>query len=132
MEQPPQLAGLFAGGMPKLKKRGGGVNTGGRSTSMISIMRTQKDFSKPRFFITWFRSRITTKCSTKTTYYGCTKTSNWSTNKANSTTSWDSTCYTFGCKSAGKIGWLPKTKFFSLDERTTSSHWQETTCSSRF
>lgn len=30
MEQPPQLAGLFAGGMPKLKKRGGGVNTGGR------------------------------------------------------------------------------------------------------
>jgi hypothetical protein len=29
MEQPPQLAGLFAGGMPKLKKRGGGVDTGG-------------------------------------------------------------------------------------------------------
>jgi hypothetical protein len=28
-EQPPQLAGLFAGGMPKLKKRGGGVDTGG-------------------------------------------------------------------------------------------------------
>lgn len=27
----PQLGGLFAGGMPKLKKRGGGVNTGGRS-----------------------------------------------------------------------------------------------------
>lgn len=30
MEQPPQLGGLFAGGMPKLKKRGGGVNTGGK------------------------------------------------------------------------------------------------------
>ena len=29
MEQPPQLAGLFAGGMPKLKKRGGGIDTGG-------------------------------------------------------------------------------------------------------
>lgn len=29
MEQPPQLGGLFAGGMPKLKKRGGGVDTGG-------------------------------------------------------------------------------------------------------
>lgn len=29
MDQPPQLAGLFAGGMPKLKKRGGGVDTGG-------------------------------------------------------------------------------------------------------
>lgn len=28
-EPAPQLAGLFAGGMPKLKKRGGGVNTGG-------------------------------------------------------------------------------------------------------
>lgn len=27
----PQLGGLFAGGMPKLKKRGGGVDTGGRS-----------------------------------------------------------------------------------------------------
>lgn len=25
----PQLGGLFAGGMPKLKKRGGGVDTGG-------------------------------------------------------------------------------------------------------
>lgn len=29
MEAPPQLGGLFAGGMPKLKKRGGGVDTGG-------------------------------------------------------------------------------------------------------
>ena len=28
-EPAPQLAGLFAGGMPKLKKRGGGVDTGG-------------------------------------------------------------------------------------------------------
>lgn len=31
MEQPPQLAGLFAGGMPKLKKRGG-IDTGGKTT----------------------------------------------------------------------------------------------------
>lgn len=30
-EQPPQLAGIFAGGMPKLKKRGGGVDTGGKN-----------------------------------------------------------------------------------------------------
>lgn len=29
MEAPPQLGGLFAGGMPKLKKRGGNVDTGG-------------------------------------------------------------------------------------------------------
>jgi hypothetical protein len=29
MEAPPQLGGLFAGGMPKLKKRGGGIDTGG-------------------------------------------------------------------------------------------------------
>jgi len=36
LEQPPQLAGLFAGGMPKLKKRGGGVETGGTSTSTNS------------------------------------------------------------------------------------------------
>ncbi|RYP67720.1 hypothetical protein DL770_008558 [Monosporascus sp. CRB-9-2] len=28
MESAPQLAGLFAGGMPKLRKRGGGVDTG--------------------------------------------------------------------------------------------------------
>ena len=28
-ESAPPLAGLFAGGMPKLKKRGGGVDTGG-------------------------------------------------------------------------------------------------------
>lgn len=31
VEAPPQLGGLFAGGMPKLKKRGGGVDTGGAS-----------------------------------------------------------------------------------------------------
>jgi hypothetical protein len=37
MEQPPQLAGLFAGGMPKLKKRGGGVDTGGESSSVQCI-----------------------------------------------------------------------------------------------
>ncbi len=29
MEQPPQFTGMFAGGMPKLKKRGGGIDTGG-------------------------------------------------------------------------------------------------------
>ncbi|CZT01569.1 related to proline-rich protein verprolin [Rhynchosporium agropyri] len=33
MEQPPQLGGLFAGGMPKLKKRGGGVETGANRDS---------------------------------------------------------------------------------------------------
>lgn len=36
-EQPPQLAGLFAGGMPKLKKRGGGVDTGGMLVSSNSL-----------------------------------------------------------------------------------------------
>ena len=34
MEQPPQLGGLFAGGMPKLKKRGGGIDTGGKLDSL--------------------------------------------------------------------------------------------------
>ncbi|PQE11257.1 hypothetical protein CJF31_00001044 [Rutstroemia sp. NJR-2017a BVV2] len=33
MEQPPQLAGIFAGGIPKLKKRGGGVDTGANRES---------------------------------------------------------------------------------------------------
>lgn len=33
MDQPPQLGGLFAGGMPKLKKRGGGVDTGGKQAN---------------------------------------------------------------------------------------------------
>lgn len=39
-EPAPQLAGIFAGGMPKLKKRGGGVNTGGmcRSIPQHSLM----------------------------------------------------------------------------------------------
>lgn len=38
MDQPPQLGGLFAGGMPKLKKRGGGIDTGGKDcpTSITS------------------------------------------------------------------------------------------------
>src|SRR5271167_138391 len=30
IEAPPQVGGLFAGGIPKLKKRGGGVYTGGK------------------------------------------------------------------------------------------------------
>jgi hypothetical protein len=29
VDTPPQLGGLLAGGIPKLKKRGGGVDTGG-------------------------------------------------------------------------------------------------------
>ncbi|RDL41979.1 uncharacterized protein BP5553_01958 [Venustampulla echinocandica] len=33
IEQPPQLGGLFAGGMPKLKKRGGGIDTGANRDS---------------------------------------------------------------------------------------------------
>jgi hypothetical protein len=37
MEQPPQLAGLFAGGMPKLKKRGGGIDTGGEYSPPLSL-----------------------------------------------------------------------------------------------
>ena len=36
IEQPPQLGGLFAGGMPKLKKRGGGIDTGGRQRRLGS------------------------------------------------------------------------------------------------
>lgn len=35
MEQAPQLGGIFAGGMPKLKKRGGGVDTGGKVLRFI-------------------------------------------------------------------------------------------------
>ncbi len=35
MEQPPQLGGLFAGGMPKLKKRGGGIDTGGKFSTTL-------------------------------------------------------------------------------------------------
>ncbi|KAI1386736.1 uncharacterized protein F4822DRAFT_325391 [Hypoxylon trugodes] len=40
-EPAPQLAGLFAGGMPKLKKRGGGVDTGAnQSASYLSDTET--------------------------------------------------------------------------------------------
>lgn len=35
---PPQLAGLFAGGMPKLRKTGGGVDTGGEQQLCDSVM----------------------------------------------------------------------------------------------
>lgn len=34
---PPQLAGLFAGGMPKLRKTGGGVDTGGKAHLIMSV-----------------------------------------------------------------------------------------------
>lgn len=37
MEQPPQLGGLFAGGMPKLKKRGGGIETGGELDNRLGV-----------------------------------------------------------------------------------------------
>jgi hypothetical protein len=58
MEQPPQLAGLFAGGMPKLKKRGGGVDTGGEFHSVVERYETNIA-SKPRFIIR-IRSRVFT------------------------------------------------------------------------
>jgi len=48
MEQPPQLAGLFAGGMPKLKKRGGGVDTGGKLRIISSPYLLLMLFSKSR------------------------------------------------------------------------------------
>ena len=41
--QPPQLAGLFAGGMPKLKKRGGGIDTGGQYLINLVRMFTNLD-----------------------------------------------------------------------------------------
>ncbi|KAI0106228.1 hypothetical protein GGR51DRAFT_176312 [Nemania sp. FL0031] len=37
MDSAPQLGGLFAGGMPKLKKRGGGVDTGGEEAYDIKL-----------------------------------------------------------------------------------------------
>lgn len=40
MEAPPQLGGLFAGGMPKLKKRGGGIDTGGQSLHFYTVFFT--------------------------------------------------------------------------------------------
>lgn len=36
---PPQLASLFAGGMPKLRKTGGGVDTGGKDRRCIRSLR---------------------------------------------------------------------------------------------
>lgn len=38
MDAAPQLGGLFAGGMPKLRKTGGGVDTGGTFRSMARVM----------------------------------------------------------------------------------------------
>ncbi|PMD48514.1 hypothetical protein L207DRAFT_505546 [Hyaloscypha variabilis F] len=48
MEQPPQLAGLFAGGMPKLKKRGGGVDTGANRESSYTSDPESTTSSAPR------------------------------------------------------------------------------------
>ncbi|KAI0860708.1 hypothetical protein F4860DRAFT_478391 [Xylaria cubensis] len=45
---PPQLAGLFAGGMPKLKKRGGGVDTGATQDASYLTDSEQKAPSAPR------------------------------------------------------------------------------------
>ncbi|CAG8953230.1 hypothetical protein HYFRA_00003432 [Hymenoscyphus fraxineus] len=49
IEQPPQLGGLFAGGMPKLKKRGGGVDTGAnRDSSYTSDPESSSRTSAPK------------------------------------------------------------------------------------
>ncbi|KAI0553315.1 hypothetical protein F4679DRAFT_464514 [Xylaria curta] len=48
MDGPPQLAGLFAGGMPKLKKRGGGVDTGATQDASYLTDSEQKAPSAPR------------------------------------------------------------------------------------
>lgn len=37
MDSAPQLGGLFAGGMPKLKKRGGGIDTGGKKHAVYDF-----------------------------------------------------------------------------------------------
>ncbi|KAI9849401.1 MAG: hypothetical protein M1830_007112, partial [Pleopsidium flavum] len=42
MATAPQLGGIFAGGMPKLKKRGGGIDTG-RESSYISDPETSRN-----------------------------------------------------------------------------------------
>ncbi|KAK4190508.1 hypothetical protein QBC35DRAFT_70367 [Podospora australis] len=45
---PPQLAGLFAGGMPKLRKTGGGVDTGAsRESSYLSDSESSRSAPKP-------------------------------------------------------------------------------------
>ncbi|ATY59416.1 basic proline-rich [Cordyceps militaris] len=44
----PQLGGLFAGGMPKLKKRGGGVDTGRETESSYLSDPGESKFSAPR------------------------------------------------------------------------------------
>lgn len=44
----PQLGGLFAGGMPKLKKRSGGVSTGAGGESSYSDSETSRPAAVPR------------------------------------------------------------------------------------
>lgn len=76
-EQPPQLAGLFAGGMPKLKKRGGGVDTGGELHIRASELASNRCFSKSRIII-YVRPRIFTEFCAQATRHDSTKTSFWS------------------------------------------------------
>jgi hypothetical protein len=78
MEQPPQLAGLFAGGMPKLKKRGGGVDTGGE-LSRLRIMRSFLIANSESRVIIHIRPGVLYKFCTQTTNHGSAKTTNCST-----------------------------------------------------
>ncbi|KAG6153547.1 hypothetical protein E4U11_006962 [Claviceps purpurea] len=48
VDSAPQLGGLFAGGMPKLKKRGGGVNTGATSEASYLSDPGESKLSAPK------------------------------------------------------------------------------------
>lgn len=135
IEQPPQLGGLFAGGMPKLKKRGGGVDTGGELYELLydSGNPTSNCYSEPRFFI-HFRPRVViTNICTKTTNNGSsTAAPYFCTPKA-----WNKQCSVYAnfpsfdseFKKGSPQSWA-KADVFSINEGSPTTYREKASCSS--
>ena len=74
MDAAPQLAGLFAGGMPKLRKTGGGVDTGGTLRPMVTLTSRHLTHSSGPSLIIPIRPRVLEIIRAETTNCLCSST----------------------------------------------------------
>lgn len=132
MDAAPQLGGLFAAGMPKLRKTGGGVDTGGMldadSRQPKHLYTDTHCYSEPRRFLP-IRPRVVTILSTETTRCFRPKATRWRSS-GNTRPRCSQPTYTSISCWPQKDDRLAPTKFLCLYERAAPSNRQETAPSS--